>query len=239
LDFVVFYYYYIRTPISQDRKMTDTADGFTMDELLDEVARLLENHADVPVDAGRLRPSDVHYMKRQKLIEGAIGKGPEAKYSRETVYRVAFIRLLRAAGLTNRWIQQVMGYMEEPEHLETIARVARGDEKLEVMDLMGQPIMPPRPRTSSRPTVARRKARRTPTARALLAAKEIPPEASLSEMVTMKRAELGGGPPPSEEWQRIPIGDQIEIGIRGQLRRRQMEQVAIVGELLRTIVEER
>jgi hypothetical protein len=128
--------------------------------------------------------------------------------------------------------------MHGPKYDETISRIVHGEEELQMVSLMQDAATASKPVSAMQKRSVRRRARQFTAPRPTPATKT-PPNASLSEMVASKRSEFGGGPPPSEEWQRIPIGDRIEIGIRGKLRRRQMEQVAIVGELLRTIVEER
>jgi hypothetical protein len=198
-----------------------------MDELLKRVSGLLAEHG-LPPEKRKLARDDIYYLSRKGLIAGANARGLEATYPAETADRVAFISLLRHAGLQTPVIRQVMQYMTDDD---VIRRVARGEEPLQVMDLMGLPTSKsePPPRASR----GRRERRTAPLGRK--------PEASesLAEMVASKRSEFGSSPPPSEEWQRIPIGDRVEIGIRGRLRRKQMEQIAILGELLRTIVEER
>lgn len=157
-----------------------------------------------------LSTNDFYYFSKSKLLEKE-GKGPRTSYHSGSAERIVFVELLRRRyNLPLPAIKKALEFVEP----ETIARVARGEEELVLLGT------PPRERAPARLSVS------SPLE---------PIQESPAEYLRRARKDLNPELKRSETFQRIPLTKDIELNIRGSLTAEQLRQLAIIGELIKSI----
>ena len=219
--------------------MNDSTPSLTLEELLERTNRELRRWLPEGTTAAPFNERTLRYYVSQGLLPKLGTRGPGARYPESFLWRLLFIRRLqRERSLTLELVRRVM----EQVTPETMARVVRGEEALEIASDVdadalrfhvdsGEEIVPltaadaPRADLDPRGTVSRDDA-----ADYLARMRHrFGPAAS-----RVPRSTRTG----TRHWEPVWRDDRAEIRVRGNLTDAQRRQIENLGALLKSILED-
>ena len=182
--------------------------------IIEAANRLLRDHPEY--DGSGLSTNDFYYFSKSELLEKK-GQGPKTTYAPGTAERVVFIELLRRNHkLSIPAIKMALRDVDRFVDSETIARVAKGEEELILLGFS------PQGRAEARP------------GRSL---HSVPAGESPADYLRQARNKFKPEVKETESFQRVPLTKNVELNIRGSLTPDQLRQLAIIGELIKTILD--
>lgn len=190
-------------------------------EVTEEVTERLRNYGLMESQSAKFEARTFHYYRSRGLLPEPEGSGPKARYPEAVLDIIVFVRRLQKER-PDLSLEDVAGILPSiPE--ETVRSVARGKEPLVV-----RPIDPPRA-SSLRRSVVGPEARYDTNAG---------PLSSPAEYIQRAKAEFEPNlHRKSEKFHRIPLTEDVELNVRRQLGEKQLRQLAIIGELIKTILD--
>ena len=209
-------------------------------EVLAEVNARLRAYGLIQDESQELTRRTFQYYRSRDLLPDPEGVGPKARYPWSVLHRVVAIRRLQKERpeLSLDMIATILAAISE----KTIMAVAAGKEPLVIGDVeMREALL------SSAGEFGGDEAgdEQNPFGRAGMTGDDLePPDVRLARSsARAKYARRMSAPKKlasradSETFQRIPLTDDVELNVRRRLSRKQLEQLGIIGELIKSILK--